>query len=76
LLCAEGFALALDTIFRVAETVDNKTMRLQSLDTLRAMGAGPATKFVLPMEFTNLLRPFLARTTEAATGGDTGPQTG
>jgi len=33
-------------------------MSLQYLDALKAMGASPATKFVLPMEFTHLLRPF------------------
>jgi len=34
-------------------------MSLQYLDALRAVGTGPATKFVLPMEFTALLRPLL-----------------
>jgi regulator of protease activity HflC (stomatin/prohibitin superfamily) len=58
ILRAEGFSLALDKIFAVAQTVDAKTMSLQYLDALKAMGASPATKFVLPMEFTHLLRPF------------------
>lgn len=59
ILRAEGFSLALEKIYGVARTVDNKTMSLQYLDTLKALGTSPATKFVLPMEFTNLLRPFL-----------------
>jgi regulator of protease activity HflC (stomatin/prohibitin superfamily) len=58
-LRAEGFSLALDKIFAVAQTVDAKTMSLQYLDALKAMGASPATKFVLPMEFTHMLRPFI-----------------
>ena len=58
--------MALDKIFSIAKTVDSKTMSLQYLETLKALGAGPATKFVLPMEFTNLLRPFLGHTEEAA----------
>ncbi len=66
ILVAEGFSLALDKIFSVAKTVDAKTMSLQYLETLKALGASPATKFVLPMEFTNLLRPFLAHTEKAA----------
>jgi hypothetical protein len=33
-------------------------MSLQYLDTLKALGASPATKFIFPMEFANLLRPF------------------
>ena len=56
ILRAEGFALALQKIFEVANTVDTKTMSLQYLDTLKALGASPATKFVFPMEFTSLLR--------------------
>jgi regulator of protease activity HflC (stomatin/prohibitin superfamily) len=58
ILRAEGFSRALDRIFKVAQTVDSKTMSLQYLDTLKALGASPATKFVFPMEFANLLRPF------------------
>jgi regulator of protease activity HflC (stomatin/prohibitin superfamily) len=66
ILRAEGFSMALDKIFSVAKTIDAKTMSLQYLDALKALGASPATKIVLPMEFTNLLRPFLAHTEKAA----------
>jgi len=59
ILRAEGFALALDKVFSVAQTVDSKTMSLQYLDTLRALGNSPATKFVVPMEFTSMLRPLV-----------------
>ncbi len=58
ILRAEGFSLALDKIFAVAKTIDAKTMSLQYLEALKALGAGPATKFVFPMEFASLLRPF------------------
>ena len=59
ILRAEGFSLALDKIFSVAKTVDTNTMSLQYLDTLKALGTSPATKFVFPMEFTRLLQPFV-----------------
>jgi regulator of protease activity HflC (stomatin/prohibitin superfamily) len=68
ILRAEGFSLALDKIYSIARTIDDKTMSLQYLDTLKVLGAGAATKFVLPMEFTNLLRPFLGHTSQAASG--------
>jgi regulator of protease activity HflC (stomatin/prohibitin superfamily) len=68
ILRAEGFSLALEKIYGVARTIDDKTMSLQYLDALKALGAGPATKFVVPMEFTNLLRPFLGHTEEALSG--------
>jgi regulator of protease activity HflC (stomatin/prohibitin superfamily) len=60
ILRAEGFALALDKVFSVAHTVDSKTMSLQYLDALKALGNSPATKFVLPMEFTTLLQPLVS----------------
>src|SRR5206468_7512281 len=56
ILRAEGFALALAKVFDVAQTVDSKTMSLQYLDALKALGASSATKFVVTVEFTNLLR--------------------
>jgi len=57
ILRAEGFSLALDKIFTVAHTVDANTMSLQYLETLRSLGASPASKFIFPMEFTRLLEP-------------------
>jgi regulator of protease activity HflC (stomatin/prohibitin superfamily) len=52
---AEGFALALTKIFESAQGVDAKTMSLQYLEALKQIGQSPSTKFVIPMEFTNLL---------------------
>ncbi len=59
ILRAEGFSLALDKIFSVAKNVDSKTMTLQYLEALKALGAGASTKFIFPMEFTQLLRPLV-----------------
>jgi regulator of protease activity HflC (stomatin/prohibitin superfamily) len=53
-LRAEGFALALTKIAEVAQGVDNKTMTLQYLDALKELGASDSTKFVLPLELTQL----------------------
>lgn len=61
LLRAEGFSAALENIYRVAETIDQKTMTLQYFETLKSMGAGPATKFIFPMEFTSLLENFVKK---------------
>jgi len=55
ILRAEGFALALTKIYESAQAVDAKTMSLQYLDALKQIGASPSTKFVIPMEFTQLL---------------------
>jgi len=56
ILRAEGFAQALRTVFAAASTVDAKTMGIQYLEALKALGDSPATKFVIPLEFTSLLR--------------------
>ena len=58
ILRADGFATALDRISGVARGIDPNTLSLQYLDTLKDVGAAPSTKFIFPMEFTSLLRPF------------------
>jgi regulator of protease activity HflC (stomatin/prohibitin superfamily) len=55
ILRAEGYALVLDKIFTAAKGVDSKTMTLQYLDTLKVMGSGPSTTFIIPMEFSSFL---------------------
>ena len=55
ILNAEGFAQALAKIFETAQNIDDKTMTLQYMEALRALGASPATKFVLPLELTQLV---------------------
>jgi regulator of protease activity HflC (stomatin/prohibitin superfamily) len=54
ILEAEGFSQALERIFAAARLVDEKTMTLQYLEALKGLGAGPATKFVIPLEFVEL----------------------
>ncbi len=58
ILRADGFASALDRISGVARGIDPNTLSLQYLDALKDVGAAPSTKFIFPMEFTNLIRPF------------------
>jgi len=57
ILRAQGFSEALNTIFGAAKNIDQKTMALQYLDALKALGSGPATKFVIPMELKQLMGP-------------------
>jgi regulator of protease activity HflC (stomatin/prohibitin superfamily) len=66
ILRAEGFKEALTRIFEAAKDVDEKTMTLQYLDALKALGASPSSKIVFPLEFTRLLEGLAAR------GGDGG----
>jgi regulator of protease activity HflC (stomatin/prohibitin superfamily) len=71
ILQAEGFSLALQTIYNVARGIDPKTLSLQYLDTLKQLGASPSTKFIFPMEFSNLLKPFMGYIGEASGNGGT-----
>jgi regulator of protease activity HflC (stomatin/prohibitin superfamily) len=57
ILRAEGFSEALTRIFNAAKGIDQKTMALQYLEALKALGMSPATKFVIPTEFTRLVEP-------------------
>ena len=68
-LRADGFSTALDKIYQVAQNVDANTLSLQYFDTLKELGASSSTKFIFPMEFTNMLSPFI-KMVGRATGGD------
>ncbi len=68
LLRAEGFSLALDKINEAAGHADGRTMTLQYLDALKSLGTSPATKFVIPTEFTTLLQPLIAMTRPSESG--------
>jgi hypothetical protein len=62
----------LTRIFGAASAVDQKTMALQYLEALKALGNSPSTKFVIPTEFTRLLEPisgFVERGMQADSGG-------
>jgi regulator of protease activity HflC (stomatin/prohibitin superfamily) len=75
ILRAQGFSEALNTIFGAAKNIDQKTMTLQYLDALKVLGSGPATKFIIPMEFTQLLGPLGAMVQSGMQASDSGPTT-
>ncbi len=58
ILRAEGFALALSQIYAAASQVDQKTMALQYLEAFKALGASPSTKYIIPLEITQLADSF------------------
>ena len=60
ILRAEGYANALHTIFGAASGVDDKTMALQYLEALKALANGESTKWIVPMELSELTRPISA----------------
>src|SRR6187401_646556 len=57
ILRAEGYANALHTIFGAASGIDEKTMALQYLETLKTLAASEGTTWIVPMELSELTRP-------------------
>jgi len=58
ILRAEGYANAIQKMFEEIRKVDEKTMAIQYIEALKQIGQGESTKFVLPMELVNLIKPF------------------
>jgi regulator of protease activity HflC (stomatin/prohibitin superfamily) len=72
-LRAQGFAMALQAIYSQAKDVDQKTMALQYLDTLRTVGSSSSTKFVIPVELVTLAQQFTNGMMNAVNSGDSTP---
>ena len=73
ILRAEGFSQALERIFAAAHQIDEKTMALQYLEALKALGASPSTKFLIPTEFLSLAEKiggYVDRGIGPSAGGD------
>jgi regulator of protease activity HflC (stomatin/prohibitin superfamily) len=76
ILQAEGYANALQTIFAAARGIDQNTMALQYLDALKALADGASTKWIVPMELSELTRPItgaMHQARGAAVGGSAPP---
>jgi regulator of protease activity HflC (stomatin/prohibitin superfamily) len=73
ILRAEGFSQALERIYSAASTIDEKTMTLQYLEALKAIGASPSTKYIIPTEFTRLVEPFTGFVERGMSGGEAKP---
>src|SRR6478609_11707711 len=72
ILRAEGFGLAIERIFTSASKVDQKTMALQYLEAFKALGASPSTKYILPLEVTQLAEAFRGYLMDANEPGPSG----
>jgi regulator of protease activity HflC (stomatin/prohibitin superfamily) len=56
ILEAEGFSEALKRIFSAAKDIDDRTMALQYLEALKELGASASTKYIIPLELSDLAR--------------------
>jgi regulator of protease activity HflC (stomatin/prohibitin superfamily) len=79
ILQAEGYAQALNTVFSAAQLVDAKTMTIQVIEGLKAIGSSASSTFIIPMEFTKLLGQigdYLERGTATTSAANTAPANG
>jgi len=56
ILEAEGYALALKQVFDQAKGIDDKTMALQYLETLKVIGRSESSKWIIPAELTGMVQ--------------------
>lgn len=73
---AEGDAAAMQKLNKVAAAVDDKLLQMRYLDTLSELGKSASTKFILPVELIDLVRPFAEKLkmTKAPAPPGTAPQ--
>ena len=76
ILNAEGYGQALERIFAAASIIDQKTMAIQYLETLKALGASPSTKYVLPLELTGLVESLSRMVGDGMRARDDRPRVG
>ena len=58
ILRGQGLGESLGFVFQGVRGVDAKTMTLQYLEALKALGQSPSTKYIFPMEFTSIFSKF------------------
>ena len=59
---AEGDAKALNSLRQAAYRLDNNTLNLKYFEMLEKLGQGQATKYIFPMELTNLVKSWTEKT--------------
>ena len=58
ILRGQGLGESLGFVYQGVSGVDAKTMTLQYLDALKAIGQSPSTKYIFPMEFMSIISRF------------------
>lgn len=58
---SDGQVESLQKIMRLGASMSPNAMNLKYLETLEKIGEGPATKYIIPMEFFNLLKELLQK---------------
>jgi regulator of protease activity HflC (stomatin/prohibitin superfamily) len=61
---------SLRRLFQVGSRIDDRTFNLKYLDTLEKIGEGASTKYIIPVEFFNLLREWIQMHGNPANGNN------
>jgi len=56
---ADAQAQALKLLYEIAHSIDDKTLSLKYFEMLKDLGQGESTKYIFPLELTDLVKPLL-----------------
>jgi regulator of protease activity HflC (stomatin/prohibitin superfamily) len=56
---ADAQAKALKALYEIATLIDDKTLSLKYFEMLKDLGRGESTKYIFPLELTELVKPLL-----------------
>ncbi len=77
---ADAQAQALKLLYNIASIIDDKTLSLKYFEMLKDLGQGEATKYIFPLELTNLIKPLVnalkSRTADNLLDGNPDSSTG
>ena len=54
-----------------SKVIKKKTMALQYLDMMKGLGSSNSTKYIIPMEFTEMFKPFTETLRAASSASNT-----
>ena len=75
-ISADAQAQALRLLYEIANVIDDKTLSLKYFEMLKDLGQGESTKYIFPLELTNLVKPLLNALGSRGAGSPAGPSNG
>ena len=68
---ADAQAQALKMLYDIATLIDDKTLSLKYFEMLKELGQGESTKYIFPLELTDLVKPLIQSFNKGDKGGAT-----
>jgi regulator of protease activity HflC (stomatin/prohibitin superfamily) len=68
---ADAQAQALKLLYNIATLIDDKTLSLKYFEMLKELGQGESTKYIFPLELTDLVKPLVQSINKGGKGEST-----